>query len=83
MTIKEEAIEVLIKKTKDIVPSIDESTLGPDTSFEDDLHCKSIHYVQFSAALEDEFDVEVPFMEFKRKKTFAEAGEYIAEMLGE
>lgn len=83
MTIREEALEVLIKKAKDIAPGIDESTLGEDTRFEEDLHCKSIHIVQFSAALEDEFDLEVPYMEFKKKATFGEAADFIAEELGE
>ena len=79
MTIKEEAIEVLIKKAAALF-GLDPATLSENTSFEDDLHCKSVNYVQFSAALEDEFDVEVPYMEFKRKKTFGEAGDYIASL---
>jgi acyl carrier protein len=83
MTIKEEAMEVLINKTKAIFPTIDASGLGEDTNFEEDLHCKSIHIVQYSAALEDEFDLEVPYMEFKKKKTFGEAADFIAEELGE
>ncbi len=83
MTIREEALEVLINKTKAIFPAIDAATLGEDTRFEEDLGCKSIHIVQFSAALEDEFDLEVPYMEFKKKATFGEAADFIAEELGE
>ncbi len=83
MEIRDEALEVLIKKAKSIFPAIDEATLGENTRFEEDLNCKSIHIVQFSAALEDEFDVEVPYMEFKRKATFGEAADFIAETLGE
>ena len=62
MTLKEEAVEVLCKKAHDIF-GIDPTTLGENTSFDDDLHCKSTNIVQFSAALEDEFDIEVPYMQ--------------------
>ncbi|HML37637.1 MAG TPA: phosphopantetheine-binding protein [Bacillota bacterium] len=79
MTIKEEALETLIKKAASLF-GLDPSTLGPDTRFEEDLHAKSVNIVQFSAALEDVFDVEVPFMEFKKKKTFGEAADYIEGM---
>ena len=30
----------------------------------------------------DEFDVEIPFMEFRRKKTLGEAAQFVAELLG-
>ena len=79
MEIKEEAVQVLIKKAASLF-GLDPETLSENTRFEEDLHCKSVNYVQLSAALEDEFDVEVPYMEFKRKQTFGEAGEYIASL---
>lgn len=82
MTIREEVIEALSKKAA-ILFGVDPQALGPDTRFEEDLHAKSVNIVQFSALLEDIYDVEVPFMEFKKKKTFAEAAAYIAEMFGE
>ncbi len=80
--IRDEVIEILSKKAAELF-GIDPSTLGADTRFEEDLNCKSVNYVQFSAALEDEYDVEVPYMEFKKKKTFGEAGDYIGAMFGE
>lgn len=79
MPIKDEAVETLCKKAAAIF-GIDAASLSADTRFEEDLHCKSVNYVQFSAALEDVFDVEVPYMEFRKKKTFGEAGEYIESM---
>ena len=81
MTVKEEVVEALVKKAADLFHK-DPETMGPETRFEEDLEAKSVNYVQFSALLEDMYDVEVPFMEFKRKKTFAEAGAYIANILG-
>ena len=76
MTLKEEAVQVLCKKAHDIF-GIDPTTLGENTSFDDDLHCKSTNIVQFSAALEDEFDIEVPYMQLKKMKTFGEAAAWI------
>ena len=81
MTVKEEVVEALVKKAAEVFHR-DPAQLGADTSFIDDLEAKSVNFVQFSAMLEDLYDVEVPFMEFKRKKTFADAGKYIADLLG-
>ena len=33
--------------------------------------------------LEDEFDIEVPYMQFKRNKTIGEAAEFVTELLEE
>lgn len=80
MTIREEAIEVLCKKAAALF-GVDAASLGEDTAFVEDLNCKSTNIVQFSAALEDAFDIEVPFMELKRKKTFGEAADWIESQL--
>lgn len=80
MTLREEAVEVLCKKAAALF-GIDACTLGENTRFEEDLHCKSTNIVQFSAALEDAFDIEVPFMELKRKKTFSEAAEWLESQM--
>jgi len=82
MTIREEAMEALIKKAADLF-GVNPADLGPDTRFEEDLQAKSVNIVQFSATLEDVFDVEVPFMEIKKKKTFGEAADYIASIFDE
>lgn len=80
MTINEEAIEVLCKKAASLFGGSPADYSG-DTRFEEDLHCKSVNYVQFSAALEDEFDIEVPYMKFCKLASFAEAGEFIRESI--
>lgn len=82
MSIREEALDVMVKKAASVF-GIDPAKLGEQTRFAEDLQAKSVNYIQISAALEDEFDVEVPFMEFKRKATFGEAADYIASMFGE
>ncbi|MCU6760841.1 Acyl carrier protein [uncultured Roseburia sp.] len=76
MTIQEEVCQALAKKCAEIF-NVNEADLGPETRFVEDLGAKSTNYVQLSAMLEDMYDLEVPYMEFHRKKTFAEAGEYI------
>lgn len=77
---QEEVIDILKNKAADIF-GVDPSTLGPETSFVDDLHCKSVNIVQFAAAIEDEYEVEVPFMELNKKKNFREAAEFIDRKL--
>lgn len=80
MTIKEEALEALCKKAA-VLFGGQPSDYNEGTRFAEDLHCKSVNYVQFSAVLEDVFDLEVPYMEFVKLKTFGDAGEYMREKL--
>ena len=81
MEFREEVIAILVEKAAKMF-GIDPSTLGPETSFKE-LGCKSANIVQFTTSLEDEYDIEVPYMEFNRKATFADAAEYIAELCDE
>lgn len=77
---QDEVIDILKNRAHEI-SGVDPDTLGPDTSFVDDLHCKSVNLVQFASALEDEYEVEVPFMELNKMKTFREAAELIDKKL--
>lgn len=77
-------IDEVIEHLKEYAVSIngsDPASLSPETRFEEDLGCKSIQYVQFTSKLEDEYEVEVPFMAFKRCRTFRDAAEYIQKLL--
>ncbi|WP_314010766.1 acyl carrier protein [Cryptobacterium curtum] len=58
----------------------DPSDYNEGTTFES-LGIKSVQYSQLTTYLEDEFDIEVPFMKFRRKKTFGEAADYVVELL--
>ena len=80
MTINEEALETLCKKAAALFGG-QASDYNENTRFEEDLHCKSVNYVQLSAALEDVFDIEVPYMEICKLKTFGEAAEYMREKI--
>lgn len=76
MTIQEEVCQALAKKCAELF-NANEAELGPDTKLVEDLGAKSTNYVQISAMLEDMYDLEVPYMELRRKATFAEIGDYI------
>ena len=81
MSYIEEVIELLKTRTTALF-GIDAATLSGDTRFEEDLHCKSTDIVRYSAALEDEYEIEVPYMALKRCKTFEEAAKFMADLTG-
>lgn len=81
MSFREEVIELLINTVVDLL-GVDASKLGEHTRFVEDLNCGSSNIVQITVALEDEYDVEVPYMAFKRCKTFGEAADYMSELTG-
>ncbi|BAK43971.1 acyl carrier protein [Eggerthella sp. YY7918] len=77
---QEEVVGILKDKAVEIF-NADPATLSGDTRFVEDLHCKSVNIVQFASALEDEYEVEVPFMELNKMKTFGEAAKLIDDKL--
>ena len=48
-----------------------------------DIGMKSGNYSAMITLLEDEFDVEIPFMQFRRKLTVGESVDYVWELLDE
>lgn len=85
MTIKEEVIEVLRNKTAALYGLDEEkkAALGPQTRYIEDLNCTSVKFVQLSCELEDAFEVEVAYQVITSWKTFGDAADYIANLLGE
>jgi acyl carrier protein len=79
MSIKSEAVDVLVKSASERF-NVDAGLLNENTRF-DDLKCKSVDLVALSSALEDEFEVEVPYMALKRADTFGDAGDFIVKQL--
>lgn len=55
--------------------------LSDDMRFVEDLHAKSVHYSQITTYLEDAFDVEIPYMNFRRQKTIGEAIAYVQDIM--
>ena len=80
MTIQEETLQTLCKKASTLFGG-DPTSYSASTRFKEDLHCKSVNYVQLSAALEDVFDMEVPYMEFIKLETFGDAAEFMREKI--
>lgn len=81
MNFKDEVIEFLKNTTVEVLGKNVEG-LGPDTRFKEDLNCKSVDIVHYTAALENEYDVEVAFMAFNRCETFRAAAEYMQCLTG-
>ncbi len=57
------------------------SQLSPDTRFVEDLLAKSLNIIELTAVLEDEFDIEIPGSEARRRKTIGEAIELVQNLL--
>ena len=60
----------------------DASEFEEGTKFAD-LGIKSVQVSQLTTYLEDELDIEVPFMKFRRCETFGEATDFVCELLDE
>jgi acyl carrier protein len=60
----------------------DASEFTEDTKFED-LGIKSVQVSQITTYIEDELDIEVPYMKFRRCATFGEAADFVCEPLDE
>lgn len=80
MDTKERALAAIVKRAAEVFGR-DAATLGPETSFEADLGAKSAQLVQVTTALEDEFEVEIPYMDFKRRKTFMDAAALVERLV--
>jgi acyl carrier protein len=62
---------------------ISQEELTENTRLVEDLHAKSANYSQITTFLEDEFDIEIPFMEFRKEKTLGAAADYVARLCEE
>jgi acyl carrier protein len=78
--LKEEILEKIIKRAAEVFKKNPEE-LSEATRFAEDLQAKSVNIVQITTVLEVEYDIEIPYMEFRRKKTFGEAAEYIKNLV--
>ena len=80
MDTREQAVQKIIERASAIFGK-GPGEINEDTRFAEDLGAKSGNVSQMTTFLEDEFDVEIPFMEFTRKKTVGEAADYITELV--
>jgi acyl carrier protein len=82
MELKDEILEKIIQRAA-VLFKKKPGELSLDTKWVEDLKAKSVNYVQVIAILEDAFDVQINFMEFRRKKTLGEAAAYVAQLCGD
>ena len=61
----------------------DASEINDDTNITTDFAATSVDFVHITKALEEAFDMTVPFMKFRRNKTVAEMVDYLEELLEE
>ncbi len=73
---KEEILAMIIEKAASIY-QLDPATLSAATRFNEDYNAKSMDLVKIIGVLEDEFGLDINFMEFRRKLTFGEAADYV------
>ncbi len=76
---KEEILELMLQKCTDIFGAAD---LNSTTSFTE-LKATSVQMVQIATALENEYDVEIPFMDFIRQTNISGAVDYVAALLAD
>jgi acyl carrier protein len=79
---KQQVVEKIVERVCEIFGK-EKSEVGETTRFVEDLGAKSGNLSQITTFLEDEFEVEIPFMEFRRKKTISEAAEYVLSLVDE
>ena len=78
-TLEERIAERVMKEVARIFKK-DLSEITRDTRFVEDLHIKSVNLVELIALLENEFGVEIPFMQARRRKTIGEAIDFVVSL---
>ncbi len=81
METREEILEALIGRIAQITGR-EADTITEDTLFEE-LNLKSVNISQITTYLEDETDVEISFMSFKKNKTVGAAADFVFGLLEE
>ena len=82
MSQRDRVVELIIERGSKLWGK-DPSELSENTRFTEDVNAKSVHISQITTFLEDELDIEVPYMKFRRNKTIGEAADFVCEFLDE
>ncbi|MFD0703112.1 hypothetical protein DMP06_01745 [Slackia equolifaciens] len=82
MTVRDDAYQKIVERCCVLFGKTPDE-LNEDTEFIKDLGARSGNVSQMTNFLEDEFDVEISFMEFRRRITLGMAADYIAELCEE
>jgi acyl carrier protein len=82
MAKKQQVVDKILDRVCDVFGKAP-SEVSEATRFVEDLGAKSGNLTQITTFLEDEFEIEIPFMEFRRKKTVGEAAEFVLALTDE
>jgi acyl carrier protein len=82
MNLRNEIYQKLVERAAPLF-GIEPENMTESMRFEEDLQAKSVHYSQITTFLEDIFDVEIPYMTFRRKATIGEAVDYVLKLCNE
>ena len=78
-TMREEIVEKIINRAATLF-GMDKNAITQETTFAE-CNAKSAHISQITTYLEDEYDIEIPFMNFRRQKTFGEAADFVLDLI--
>lgn len=76
MSYKQDVFNKLVERAAGLFGKAPEE-LTESTRFVEDCGAKSVQYSQITTYLEDEFDIEIPYMDFRRQATFGDAVKYV------
>jgi acyl carrier protein len=82
MAQKQQVVEKIVERVCEIFGR-QKSDVSEATRFVEDLGAKSGNLTQITTFLEDEFEIEIPFMEFRRKETIGAAAEFVLSLIEE
>jgi acyl carrier protein len=82
MKLRDEIFSKMVERAAPLF-GIKPENMTEDMRFEEDFQAKSVHYSQITTYLEDIFDVEIPYMTFRRKATIGEAVDYVLKLVSE
>lgn len=77
------SVETRVKRIVAEVTGVDESEIKRESKFIDDLGVESLDIVEMIAAMEEEFDIEIPEEEAEKNITVGQAIDYIEKKLRE
>ncbi|HYA21673.1 MAG TPA: acyl carrier protein [Thermoproteota archaeon] len=75
------SVESKVKKVLAETLGVDEAEVKRDSRFVEDLGVESLDTVEIVAALEEEFDIEIPDEDAERNVTVGQAIDYIEDKL--
>jgi acyl carrier protein len=82
MELRDQVLRKLTEVTATVM-GIDQAAIADGTTFEADLGAKSGNLTMIITQLEDEFDVEIPYLDVKRARTVGATADLVADLCEE